>query len=89
MTQAVTAEYPRPNAWPIDAQARILSGLAGSNGVTAQDLSAKSGVALPIIVEWLTEKVQQRLIRFNAIDGTYCSLCRWPAVPKAVSLTGR
>ena len=79
MTQAIATEYTTTNAWPIDTQDRILAAMAGSEGTRAIQVAMKTGLALSIVVEWLTDKVKQGLLIYDDYDATYCSLCAWPA----------
>lgn len=85
MTPSTTAVTGEIAAWPIDTPHRILRAMAGSRGLHAEELANLSGVDLEIVVEWLTEKVSERLLIFEPLDGTYRSLCQWPA---RVRLTG-
>lgn len=79
MTQATTISRSATNAWPIDTPDRILRAMAGSEGSTVNDLADKAEIAVSIVSEWLSAKVKQGLLLFNASNGTYCSLCQWPA----------
>lgn len=87
MTQA-TQTINHVAAWPIDTPDRILRAMAGNEGSCVREIAQRSGIAAEIVHEWLTGKVKLGLLIFNSEEGTYCSLCRWPAVARATVKAG-
>lgn len=84
MKQATTVNEIHTNAWPIDTPDRILDALTKHEGATAQEVSDTSGIPLPIVIDWLSKKVSQGLLRFDASNGLYFTFCSFPGIAIAV-----